>query len=61
MAKIKPGMTLHIRITFRDAVESSTEGKRLTLAAVGDTVYVEESAQSLNVINLTAKIPWTYG
>jgi nucleosome binding factor SPN SPT16 subunit len=60
MAKVKAGMTLHIRITFRDSSESSAEGKRLTLAAVGDTVCIEGTDKSLSVNNLTAKIPCAY-
>ena len=61
MAKLTPGMTIHVRITFRDAVESSAEGKRLTFAAIGDTVYLENSDETISVQNLTAKIPSSYG
>ena len=54
-------MAFHVRLTIKDAVIKGEKGKELTLAAIGDTVLVEEDAGELKVTNLTGKVPAKFG
>lgn len=55
---IEKGMTLHVRVTLKDKLVKGDKGKELTMAAIGDTVLVDESGE---VVNLTSKVSAKYG